>query len=72
MGRAIDMENDIAQLKKQMSEMQGVLKEILDTVKVKKENTDEIKQVKKSGNSGSSPSVGRTGGSSNKKTGTTK
>ena len=61
MGRAIDMEKDITVLKTQMSEMQGVLKEILDTVKIKKEHTDEPKKTKAKRNGGDTPSPKRNG-----------
>jgi len=70
MGRAIDMEKDITTLKTQMSEMQGVLKEILDTVKIEKEPTDEPKKTKTKRSGGNTTSAKRNGTSTKDTSGT--
>lgn len=70
MGRAITMEKEIAKLKNEMSEIQGVLKEILDTVKTEEEVVNEPKKTKKTRSSGSSASSKRDSGDSKDTSGT--
>ena len=54
MGRAIDMEKDIDILKKDMSELKGILQEILEGVKDDKKETKKTNTKRSEGSSGKS------------------
>ena len=64
MGRAIDMENDIQKLKLEVSELRGILQEILNEVK-----KDEQQKTNSNGTKKSDRTSNNDGGKSGTKTG---